>query len=127
MNKNKNKPTELTLADSAEAWIKEQGLEVPERETVEWEVMYSKWIDFAFEGGPQIPNRTKILETIVQTCSQVGLSLTPEGLHEIEDGVLDELGLQALGLVIGEAVGISEGFSFKRVAERIYRVLENRE
>lgn len=38
----------LTLADHAELWWDEQGHNVPERDTQEWQTMYSEWIEFAF-------------------------------------------------------------------------------
>lgn len=40
--------TEMTLADHAEAWWKEQEKTVPERGTGEWDKMYAEWIDYAF-------------------------------------------------------------------------------
>ena len=40
--------TEMTLADHAEAWTREQGKQVPARNTPEWETMYEKWVEFAF-------------------------------------------------------------------------------
>jgi hypothetical protein len=42
--------TELTLADHAELWWKEQGNIIPERNTKEWQLMYEAWIEFAFQG-----------------------------------------------------------------------------
>ena len=39
---------EMTLADHAEAWHKENGNSIPARDSEEWEVMYQSWIDFAF-------------------------------------------------------------------------------
>ena len=39
---------ELTLAEHAESWWMEQGKDVPERGTEEWNIMYEKWIEFAF-------------------------------------------------------------------------------
>ena len=41
---------ELTLAEHAEAWWREQGNTVPERNTNEWREMYEKWVDYAFQG-----------------------------------------------------------------------------
>lgn len=43
-------PDEMTLGEHAEAWWREQGNEVPERDTTEWSIMYEKWIEYAFEG-----------------------------------------------------------------------------
>ena len=40
----------MTLSDHAEAWTKEQGKVVPERDTPEWQEMYQLWIAYAFEG-----------------------------------------------------------------------------
>ena len=42
---------ELTLADHAEAWARENGEDVPVRDTPEWQVMYERWIDYAFSDG----------------------------------------------------------------------------
>jgi hypothetical protein len=38
----------MTLADHAEAWWKEQGKEVPARNTEEWQQMYETWVEWAF-------------------------------------------------------------------------------
>ena len=40
----------MTFAEHAEAWTKEKGEEVPQRNTTEWLEMYSKWHSFAFAG-----------------------------------------------------------------------------
>lgn len=42
-------PKEMTFADHAEAWTREQGIDVPERGTEEWYKMYHKWHSFAFQ------------------------------------------------------------------------------
>jgi len=42
--------TELTLAEHAELWWAEQGNTVPERDTPEWNTMYTEWAEWAFEG-----------------------------------------------------------------------------
>ncbi len=39
---------ELTLADHAEAWYREQGNAVPAKGTPEWSEMYLLWHAFAF-------------------------------------------------------------------------------
>ena len=39
---------EMTLADHAEAWWREQGKEVPSRDTDEWQAMYETWVAWAF-------------------------------------------------------------------------------
>lgn len=39
----------VTLADHAEAWQRERGETVPQRSSLEWELMYERWIDYAFE------------------------------------------------------------------------------
>ena len=39
---------DMTLAEHAEAWWQEQGREVPNRETQEWDEMYAEWIEFTF-------------------------------------------------------------------------------
>ncbi len=39
---------ELTLAQHAELWYAEQGKVVPQRDTSEWDDMYTEWIEFAF-------------------------------------------------------------------------------
>lgn len=42
-------PEEMTLAEHAEAWGREQGKEVPSnRQSPEWETMYFAWWKFAF-------------------------------------------------------------------------------
>ena len=38
-----------TLREHAEAWTKEQGREVPLRDSKEYEIMYQKWVDYAFK------------------------------------------------------------------------------
>jgi len=43
------KDGDTTLADHAEMWTEENGETVPARDTAEWNVMYKRWIDFAFE------------------------------------------------------------------------------
>ena len=40
---------EMTLADHAEAWWKEQGKIVPPIDTPEYEEMYQRWHTFAFQ------------------------------------------------------------------------------
>jgi len=42
------KKKEMTLADHAKAWWKEQGHTIPEKETEEWDEMYGKWVNYAF-------------------------------------------------------------------------------
>jgi len=42
-------PDQMTLADHAEAWTREQGQPVPERDSAEWRAMYEKWIAWAFQ------------------------------------------------------------------------------
>lgn len=39
---------DLSLADHAEMWWKEQGKEVSARGTEEWQNMYEQWIEYAF-------------------------------------------------------------------------------
>jgi hypothetical protein len=38
-----------TLADHAEEWTREQGREVPPRDTPEWRAMYEQWHAYAFQ------------------------------------------------------------------------------
>ena len=38
----------MTLAQHAEAWWREQGKEVPPRDTREWQEMYEQWVAWAF-------------------------------------------------------------------------------
>jgi hypothetical protein len=38
----------MTMADHAEAWWREQGKEVPSRDTDEWRRMYETWVAWAF-------------------------------------------------------------------------------
>jgi len=45
---NDSKTKELTLADHAESWAKEQGFEVPDRSTVAWQDLYARWHEFSF-------------------------------------------------------------------------------
>lgn len=40
----------MSVADHAEAWWQEQGNEIPTYPSIEWNKMYEKWIDYAFEG-----------------------------------------------------------------------------
>ena len=39
---------EMTLGDHAEAWWREQGKEVPPRDTNQWMTMYESWVVWAF-------------------------------------------------------------------------------
>jgi hypothetical protein len=39
---------ELTLAEHAEAWWREQGKRVPRRGTARWQKMYETWAEWAF-------------------------------------------------------------------------------
>ena len=39
---------EMTLADHAEYWCREQGKQVPARDTKEWQEMYETWATWAF-------------------------------------------------------------------------------
>jgi hypothetical protein len=39
---------ELTMADHAEAWWREQGKRVPRRDTARWQEMYETWAEWAF-------------------------------------------------------------------------------
>ena len=49
---------QMTLAEHAEAWWREQGKEVPDRETSAWQEMYEQWIEYAFaEFGKPEPRR----------------------------------------------------------------------
>jgi hypothetical protein len=50
---NKNMTKEKTLADHAEEWAEEQGMNVPDRGSSKWQVMYERWVAFAFDP----PNR----------------------------------------------------------------------
>lgn len=38
----------MTLADHAEAWTREQGRKVPRRNTKAWQRMYERWVRWAF-------------------------------------------------------------------------------
>ena len=40
---------EKTLAEHAEAWWKERGKVVPPKKTTAWQVMYEKWVNWAFQ------------------------------------------------------------------------------
>lgn len=39
---------EMTLADHAEHWCREQGKDVPPRDSDEWQAMYETWAVWAF-------------------------------------------------------------------------------
>ncbi len=41
---------QMTFADHAEAWCRETGESVPDRDTTEWQEMYQEWIKYAFDG-----------------------------------------------------------------------------
>jgi hypothetical protein len=43
---------EMTLADHAEAWQRERGEQVPERDSAAWDAMYQDWVDYAFADIP---------------------------------------------------------------------------
>ena len=40
---------DLSLADHAEMWARENGETVSLQDTVAWNAMYERWIEFAFE------------------------------------------------------------------------------
>jgi hypothetical protein len=49
-NQLKNKKFEnLTLAEHAEMWWVEKGNILPKKDTIEWQKMYKKWVDYAFK------------------------------------------------------------------------------
>ena len=39
---------EMTLAEHAEAWWREQGNKVPFRNSKQWQQMYETWVEWAF-------------------------------------------------------------------------------
>lgn len=43
---------EMILADHAEAWQRERGREVPDRDSEAYRAIYDEWIEFAFEFFP---------------------------------------------------------------------------
>lgn len=51
--------TDKTLADHAELWAKENGMSIPERNTLAWTMMYGEWIQFAFQGFADIDSTRK--------------------------------------------------------------------
>ena len=46
----RNEPGLATLADHAEAWLRERGQTVPRRNDPSWPGLYHEWVRFAFEG-----------------------------------------------------------------------------
>lgn len=38
----------MTLAEHAEAWQRENGREVPPKDTPEYTAMYEEWVEYAF-------------------------------------------------------------------------------
>jgi hypothetical protein len=64
---------QLTLADHAEAWQRERGEAVPERDSAEWDSMYQEWVDFAFGSLPpsieNLPPAGKIKTLVVRKNS----------------------------------------------------------
>jgi hypothetical protein len=52
---------EMTLADHAEAWHREQGKKVPPRDSAKWQQMYERWATWAFADlrGPEKPRPRK--------------------------------------------------------------------
>ena len=40
--------TVATLADHAEAWARDQGEVIPDRDTREWRRLYEEWAEWAF-------------------------------------------------------------------------------
>ena len=52
---------EMTLADHAEAWWREQGKKVPPPDTDEWRAMYEAWVAWAFGDlhTPETPRSPK--------------------------------------------------------------------
>ena len=53
---NKLLPGELTLADHAEIWGRQQGIDIPARNTPEFDVFYEKWVNWAFADFPKTVN-----------------------------------------------------------------------
>ena len=49
MKKIKDNNNSISLAEHAELWWAEQGNAVPDRDSKEWQSMYEKWVDFAFQ------------------------------------------------------------------------------
>ena len=56
-------PDEMTLAEHAEAWWREQGKKVPRRNTKKWKKMYEKWVAFAFKDFGKNPPRGRTTKT----------------------------------------------------------------
>jgi hypothetical protein len=44
----------IPLWQHAEMWCYEQGNDIPERDTDNWQKMYESWVDFAFAGFPEV-------------------------------------------------------------------------
>lgn len=44
-----------TLAEHAEAWARESGEVVPERDTPEWQALYERWVEYAFADLARAP------------------------------------------------------------------------
>lgn len=40
---------DVTMAEHAEAWWSEKGRKVPRRDTMAWNDMYQKWVNYAFK------------------------------------------------------------------------------
>ena len=66
---------------------------------------------------------TAIKLTIIQVVNSVGLHVSNEGIDQIAEGIVDELSAKDLGYTIGRAAS-HPGRCYRRVAERIYRLLE---
>ena len=68
---------EMTLADHAEAWQRERGEQVPERDSAEWDTMYQDWVDFAFvDFTPSIENLpARRAQTVVVRKNQIAPDL----------------------------------------------------
>lgn len=47
MTKEKSAET-MTMHDHAVAWYEEQGKEIPPFDSMEWQIMYEDWIEWAF-------------------------------------------------------------------------------
>lgn len=99
---------ELTFADHAEAWTSEQGLEVPERGTPEWEEMYEKWHEFAFsdlrgkskgglkESASRRRGHTRMFESFTSesptdSTVRIGFAIRTSPFKFIQDDIIEDI------------------------------------
>ena len=99
---------DLTLGKYAELWHTDRGIPIPERETPEWDAMYSRWVDYAFENFGQ---------SVLEDPPAWMLGQDPERCEEC-GGLLAETENGTVYCTVHEAAGIRWAKSVRAYHER---------